>query len=527
MYKITEGNFKEEKYGEEPYLNNWPMLYLLDNEEQIYIGQSNHVKTRMKQHHSSKEKNIFKKVRFIYSNKFNQSVTLDYESKLIQYIAADELMVVTNRNEGIADKEYYDKKHYDEDFYKLWNKLRREKIVKHSLEELENSDLFKFSPFKELNDDQREAIDEILAILDEGKENAIVVNGMPGSGKTILAIYLLKYLKDSDEYGDLEIGFVVPPTSLRKTLKQVFKSIYNLKPTDVIGPSDVTRKKYDILIVDETHRLHQYKNIVNWKSFKDSCARIGLTTESDELDWILHQCDRAIIMYDRFQVVGPSGIDIDRFNKKMKREQQNRIVTYYSLLKQMRLQGGNDYIHYVEDLLDTKVKEKRTFDNYEFKIINDFSFFFNLMYEKEYENELVRMVAGYAWPWETHHGRAQYDIEIEGVKKKWNNCTAGWVMSEGALDEVGCIHSIQGYDLNYAFVIIGSEIGFDKEKEEIIVKPENYYDRNGKATATYEELLAYIKNIYYVLMTRGMKGTYLYVCDKDLKEYLSKYIEVI
>ncbi len=527
MYKITEGNFKEEKYGEEPYLNNWPMLYLLDNDEQIYIGQSNHVKTRMKQHHSSKEKSIFNKVRFIYSNKFNQSVTLDFESKLIQYIAADELMVVTNRNEGIADKEYYDKKHYDEDFYKLWNKLRREKIVKHSLEELENSDLFKFSPFKELNDDQREAIDEIIEILEEEKNSAIVVNGMPGSGKTILAIYLLKYLKDSDEYGELDIALVVQPKSLRQTLQKVFKSIYNLKASDVIGPTEVTRKKYDILIVDEAHRLHQYKNISYMGPYADACNRIGLTKEDDELDWILHQCDRAVIMYDRFQVVGPSGIDIERFDKKMKREQKKRMVTYYSLLKQMRLLGGNEYIHYVEDIINVKAKEKKTFDNYEFAIINDFAKFNELMYQKEEENTLVRMVAGYAWPWNSKHKDVSYDIELDGIQKMWNHCTEGWVMSEGAIDEVGCIHSIQGYDLNYAFVIIGEEIGFDKEQQEIIIRKENYYDQNGKKTADYEELLSYIKNIYYVLFTRGMKGTFLYVCDKDLKEYLSNYIEVI
>ena len=526
MYKITEGNFKEEKYGNEPYLDNWPMLYLLDNGKQMYIGQSNHAKNRMKEHHQSEEKRIFDKVRFIYSNKFNQSVTFDYESKLIQYIAADEMMVVTNGNNGISDVEYYDKKHYDEDFYKLWNKLKREKIVKHTLEELENSDLFKFSPFKELNDNQRKAVEEILELLNEGEKNAIVVNGMPGSGKTILAIFLLKFLKDSEAYGEKKMAFVVPQKSLRDTIQKVFKSIYNLKASDVIGPCDVTKEKYDILIVDEAHRLSQYKNIGNRGAFNKSCERIGLTNDSDQLDWVLHQCEKAIIMYDEFQVVRPSGINIELFNTKMNSERTKRLVKSYYLYEQMRLTGGKEYIDYVKDLLSVNVKQKKTFDNYEFEIIKDFSKFNNLMYKKEKECELVRMVAGYAWPWKTQNKLDGYDIEIDEIKKKWNHTQGGWVMSEGALDEVGCIHSIQGYDLNYAFVILGREIGFDKLKKEIIVKPENYYDRYGKVTATYDELLEYIKNIYYVLMTRGMRGTYLYVCDDDLREYLSEYIEV-
>ena len=86
MFKITEGHFKNQTYGDESYLSNWPMLYILENGKQAYIGESNHVKNRMSQHHSSVDKRIFDKVHFIYSSRFNQSVTFDYESKLIQYI---------------------------------------------------------------------------------------------------------------------------------------------------------------------------------------------------------------------------------------------------------------------------------------------------------------------------------------------------------------------------------------------------------------------------------------------------------
>jgi hypothetical protein len=227
------------------------MLYILENGKQAYVGQSNHVKTRMSEHLSSKEKRIFDKVHFIYSSQFNQSVTLDYEAKLIQYVVADELFTVTNGNGGIADKDYYDKKTYDSEFYNLWRRLQKEKLATHSIEELENSDLFKYSPYKELNNDQREAVEKILETLEKDAFQTIVVNGMPGSGKTIVAIYLLKYLRDLDDFSDKTIGFVVPQTSLRKTLRRIFKSIYNLKATDVLGPSDVTRKKYDILLVDE------------------------------------------------------------------------------------------------------------------------------------------------------------------------------------------------------------------------------------------------------------------------------------
>ena len=139
----------------------------------------------------------------------------------------------------------------------------------------------------------------------------------PGSGKTIVAVYLMKYLADSEEYADKDIDFVVPQTSLRKTMRGIFKSIYGLSPSQVISPSDVAKKKYDILVVDEAHRLHQYKNISYMGPFKRNCEKLGLTTESDELDWILKQSECVVLFYDAMQVVGPSGIDFERFDRKM------------------------------------------------------------------------------------------------------------------------------------------------------------------------------------------------------------------
>lgn len=526
MFKIIDGDFKNGEYSKEEYLDNWPMLYILENGKQAYIGESNHVKTRMAQHAANKEKTIFNKVHFIYSRLFNQSVTFDYESKLIQYIVADELFQVTNKNSGIADKHYYNKQEYDEKFEILWRKLQRERLVKHSLEEIENSDLFKYSPYKELNDSQREAVESILLKIKSGDVNRIVVNGMPGSGKTIVAVYLMKYLTDSEEFGDKKIGFVVPQTSLRKTMKFIFKSIYGLSPSQVLSPSDVTKKKYDILLVDEAHRLHQYKNISYMGTFKTNCEKLGLTTESDELDWILKQSDCVIMFYDSMQVVGPSGIDFERFDRKMEASFKRRTIAYFTLMTQMRVQGGNDYIDFVKSLFSGSACSKYKSDKYGFKLYRDFSRFEKDMYKKESETGLTRMLAGYAWPWISRRDKTKSDIVIQGVGRVWNHCTQDWVNTHEAIDEVGCIHSIQGYDLNYAFVILGKDIGYDKKTDKIIVRPECYFDKYGKNTASYEELLEYVKNVYYVLLTRGIKGTYLYVCDDDLREYLEQYIEI-
>lgn len=261
-------------------------------------------------------------------------------------------------------------------------------------------------------------------------------------------------------------------------------------------------------------------------TFKKNCEKLDLTTEADELDWIIKQSECAVLFYDDMQVVGPSSIDFERFDKKMEDALENRTIAYFTLLTQMRVQGGNDYIDFIRSILSGACTYKFESEKYEFKLYSQFSKFEEDMYIKESKNGLSRMLAGYAWEWISKNDQTKKDIEIQGIKRMWNHCTEGWVHTSEAIDEVGCIHSIQGYDLNYAFVILGKDIGYDKNNGKIIVRSECYFDKNGKRTASYDDLLKYITNVYYVLMTRGIKGTYLYVCDDDLRDYLSQYMEM-
>jgi hypothetical protein len=144
---------------------------------------------------------------------------------------------------------------------------------------------------------------------------------------------------------------------------------------------------------------------------------------------------------------------------------------------------------------------------------------------RDEEHGLSRLIAGYSWEWISNKNKDAYDIEIEGLQLRWNSTSTDWINSENALNEVGCIHTTQGYDLNYAGIIFGNEISYDKANKQIIIKKENYFDKNGKQSIVNpDELTSYVVNIYKTLMLRGIKGTYIYVCDEDLREYLSQYI---
>jgi len=161
--------------------------------------------------------------------------------------------------------------------------------------------------------------------------------------------------------------------------------------------------------------------------------------------------------------------------------------------------------------------------------------------EKDKEFGLCRNIAGYAWPWNSKGKRnpmqspskevqrnvdnGVFDLEIDGYKYIWNSQPYDWINSSNSINEIGSIHTTQGFDLNYTGLIIGNELKYDLEKNCFIVDRKNYFDSKGKADTTDEELLNYLLNIYTTMLTRGMLGTYIYVCDSGLRTYLKKYIE--
>lgn len=150
--------------------------------------------------------------------------------------------------------------------------------------------------------------------------------------------------------------------------------------------------------------------------------------------------------------------------------------------------------------------------------------------EKEREYKLCRMVAGYAWEWDKINPTRSIKLNPEDKDEMglcWNAKPEGWIISDNAINEVGCIHSTQGFDLNYVGVILGPEIQY--RSGTIIVDRKLCHDEyvvKGYADDETAEksVRRYIINTYKVLMTRGIRGCYVYVCDKNLRDYLSEFI---
>lgn len=564
-YKIERIPFESEAvstWGQvETQGENWPVVYTISADGEIYIGETLNAVARLTQHLHSPSKQHLERVQIILNDKFNKSVCLDLESHLIRYFAADGQHRVLNANSGITDANYFNRDEYRQSFQELFDILVKDGVLSRSIPEIVNSNLFKFSPFKALNTEQSISLSAVLERLlsDIGSDNRkqLIIQGDPGTGKTVVAIYLIKLLTDiarvpteelldqdsifsdffTDEaralIKDFKIGLVVPQQSLRKTIQTVFAQTPGLSKDMVLTPFDVgsSNEHFDLLIVDEAHRLGQRAN-------QSSAAQNLKFTEINQklfgnddlthtqLDWIKAKSKHQLLLLDTAQAVKPSDLPLEKTQALLDQASQTNSV--FKLTSQMRVAGGNDYLEFVKALFTDSPIKAGNFKNYDLRFYDDFAPMREAIFEMEARHGLSRLVAGYAWDWKTKNDKSAIDIEIEGVKMVWNQTPTDWVNSKNSINEVGSIHTIQGYDLNYAGVIIGNDIGLDPITGKLVFNRDNYFDAKGKENNprlgiiySDEDLLHFVLNIYRVLMTRGIRGTFVYVCDAALRARLT------
>ena len=234
---------------------DWPVVYILSGEKEAYIGETQNAYNRMKQHSENPERKNLTEISLMSSDSFNKSAILDIENMLITHMHADGKFVLQNGNGGQSKlHNYYQRSKYQDCFADIWKKLRNLNLVDHDLFEVQNMEIFKYSPFKQLTSIQYELVEDLLnnyiEVMNSNKHANVVVNGGAGTGKTLVAIYFVNLLvnimngnydttdddhqfdednfahqhaliKKIKEVGKKSIGFVEPVPSFKETVKKL------------------------------------------------------------------------------------------------------------------------------------------------------------------------------------------------------------------------------------------------------------------------------------------------------------------
>lgn len=376
-----------------------------------------------------------------------------------------------------------------------------------------------------LIDDQKLVYETGLKLAGESEsnnKNVLIVEGGPGTGKSIVAINLLVELTKRKQVTQYVTKNSAPREvyKVRLTGKFTQTRISNLF-TSSGSFHDINKNTFDSLIIDEAHRLNKKSGLFN---------NLG----ENQIKELINAAKFSVFFIDEDQRVTLKDIgkksEIEKWAKKFGAK-----IHHQQLSSQFRCNGSDGYLAWIDNALQIRETANKTLESidYDFRCIDDPNIIHKLIIENNKLDNKSRMLAGYCWKWISGKNSDLKDIVISDYSATWNLKSHGqaWIIHPESVKEVGCIHTSQGLELNYVGVIIGPDLIIRNGK--VITDPLKRATTD-KSMHGYKKLLKedpenakkaadmIIKNTYKTLMTRGMKGCYLYCTDPETQEYFKK-----
>lgn len=378
-----------------------------------------------------------------------------------------------------------------------------------------------------LLDDQAVVFDMCKKIMDQClkdmKKRIIIIQGGPGTGKSVLAVNLLREFTSKGLNASYCTKNSAPREAYQKLLaKSDLKAQVNIKQLfrSPFGLCNATPNFYDCLIVDETHRLVA-KMYGDWngKNQVMECINASLFT---------------VFLIDEDQQITTKDIGSVAEIRKWASVLGSRVTMNEEtiLRSQFRCNGSDQYIQLINNILqigepvDIDVREIL----FDIRVFEDPNELRNALREINKESNKARMVAGYCYDWNVKNHRGDYDIYLEnGFKAQWNLATDKiWAINPKSFEQVGCIHTAQGLEFDYVGVFVGKDLRYDPKTDRIITDPTQISsddNSSGIRTAHSDVAERLIKNTYKTLLTRGQKGCFIYCEDKALAEYIRSFLK--
>lgn len=308
-----------------------------------------------------------------------------------------------------------------------------------------------------LLDDQKVVYETALNLAREaarGPKQVLIVEGGPGTGKSVVAVNLLVELTKEGVVAQYVSKNAAPRDVYTAKLSGSFKKNY-IKNLFVGSGSfiDTPQNTFGALIVDEAHRLNMKSGLY---------SNLG----ENQIVEIIQAARFSIFFVDDHQRVHIKDIGSKVAIQKFA-ESCGAIVHITKLNSQFRCNGSNGYLNWLDNTLQIKetANIRLIAKDYDFQIFSDPNQLFEAIKEKNKINNKARVVAGYCWDWNSKKIPSDYDIILPEFhfKKRWNLNTDKnlWIIGDKSIEEIGCIHTCQGLELDYVGVIIGPDMRYE------------------------------------------------------------------
>ena len=541
---------------------NFPTVYIHNWQDsgdfEVYVGESNDIFKRTRQHYDAavdkskwQRKLMEKDARlFIIGHEhFNKSLTMDIENRLMHYMMSAERVKHVHNLRDNPQTSYYPVEELDEIFGRIWRGLRKENKELFPTESaIKDSAIYKASPLHKLTKEQKDARELILQKVSKALENGetrqlVFIDGEAGTGKTVLnsSTFYELYCQAEEEEKTLKCYLLVNHDEQITVYEQIAEKLgltakYGKvvsKPTTFIN-NHSEDDPVDVVFVDEAHLLlTQGKQSYHGENqLKDIIARARVT----------------VVMFDENQILTTEQFweaQILEHYRNQAKAAENHIV----LDKQLRMQADPVTMDWIDSFTKKgQLKEiPHTVDGYQIKVFDDPEMLDLEIQKKakEKDSALSRVLATYDWEYSQKRKpndrlRAYWEVVIGKWHKPWNRelgaelsrkekrkiSGLAWAEQPQTINEVGSTFTIQGFDLNYAGVILGPSVKYRNGK--IIFAPSESHNNKAIRNRTlsdgtkqkFGEML--IQHEVRVLMTRGVNGMYIYACDPELRAALLK-----
>lgn len=380
-----------------------------------------------------------------------------------------------------------------------------------------------------LVDEQKTVYESIMRaarISQSGPKQVIIVKGGPGTGKSVISINALASLTSERLNARYVTANAAPRAVFQSKVKGLIKSDAVKHLFGGSGSYTESEKdSFDVLIVDEAHRLKMKSGIFR---------NMG----EDQTKEIIKSARLSVFFIDEAQKVTWSDVgEISRIKEHAAK--LGAEVAIMELESQFRCSGSDDYMAWLDDVLGVKSDSENYFstDRFDFQVFESPSELHDVIRQKNQINNKSRMVAGYCWNWISKKDPKEFDIKFPefDYEVQWNLASHGseWIINPKSVDEVGCIHTCQGLEVDYVGVIIGPD--FKIAGGELVTDPSGRA-RTDKSLAGYKadrktnpleadsKADEIIRNTYRTLMSRGMKGCYVYFTDPEVAKYFKSRI---
>jgi DUF2075 family protein len=383
-----------------------------------------------------------------------------------------------------------------------------------------------------LLDEQLVVYDKIVAVAKKGfhdrRKTVLIIKGGPGTGKSVIALRVMGELLLQGYNVHYATGSRAFTTTLRKIIGTRGSAQLKYFNSYTAAVHDVV----DVLIADEAHRIR--------KTSQSRFIRKEDRTDTPQISELLTASKMSVFFIDDKQIVRPDEIGSVQYIREYA-EKHNYRVLEYKLEAQFRCNGSEAFVNWINNTLDIERTANVLWngtEGFDFQIFDSPLSLENSIKEKAQQGYSARMTAGFCWPWTkglNPDGTLVEDVQIGDYKRPWNARPEAahlppniprsnlWAYDSNGINQVGCIYTAQGFEFDYVGIIFGNDLVYDLDQAAWEADKNHSYDNVVKRSK--DAFLDLVKNTYRVLLSRGLKGCYVYFTDKDTERFFRSRME--